>query len=529
MEKDFLQLDSVIARKDVYIARKVEGIDKYRREHIQPIGDMERCTYYKHLYDEYLKFVADSALHYANLGREMAAKNGWEDWEMISQIDIIYITLLKGEYYTAHNMFRQLRPIEEFPPVMQPKIAVLQMELRMRMPLIASDITSVELSEESYPDTWNKYGKYLPEKGWMHAYYESLLTKNGDKKEIQGHIDRSATPSIQKAMLYFALAKVYSCEGNAEMFMHCLIMSAVNDVMSANREASSMVYIVHSPQLDKASRRAAEYAMLCAENLKAYGDKGRSLDVIKASATITKAYEEKLHNKRQTMAVVIGLLAVSLLLIALMLYLLLKKSRRQTAVNARLREMGESLRIRIESEGRIREELKTSNEQLQRSNELLENEIQQRNRNFIDVYKLASRYIADVQNFKKSLFNLVTAGKLDKVRKELSSASATETYLQEFYAQFDRAFLASHPDFIARLNELLKPECRIAQASALTPELRIFALVSIGIKDSMAIADFLHYSPQTIYNYSLRMRRNACIPEKEFTDTVARMYEEGGK
>ena len=58
----------------------------------------------------------------------------------------------------------------------------------------------------------------------------------------------------------------------------------------------------------------------------------------------------------------------------------------------------------------------------------------------------------------------------------------------------------------------------------LTPELRIYALVSMGITDSVSIAEFLHYSPQTIYNYRLRVRHNAIIPEKNFADAVAQMY-----
>ena len=58
----------------------------------------------------------------------------------------------------------------------------------------------------------------------------------------------------------------------------------------------------------------------------------------------------------------------------------------------------------------------------------------------------------------------------------------------------------------------------------LTPELRIYALVCMGITDSVSIAEFLHYSPQTIYNYRLRVRHNACIPEKNCADAVAQMY-----
>ena len=46
----------------------------------------------------------------------------------------------------------------------------------------------------------------------------------------------------------------------------------------------------------------------------------------------------------------------------------------------------------------------------------------------------------------------------------------------------------------------------------------------MGISDTSRIAEFLQYSPQTIYNYRLRVRHSACINEKDFAPTVARFY-----
>lgn len=101
-----------------------------------------------------------------------------------------------------------------------------------------------------------------------------------------------------------------------------------------------------------------------------------------------------------------------------------------------------------------------------------------------------------------------------------------EKYLKDFYKHFDKAFLVTHPDFMDKFNVILRPECRIMlpEEATLTPELRIYALVSIGITDSISIAQFRHYSTQTIYNYRLKMRHNACIPESAFADTVYRFY-----
>ena len=107
---------------------------------------------------------------------------------------------------------------------------------------------------------------------------------------------------------------------------------------------------------------------------------------------------------------------------------------------------------------------------------------------------------------------MITTGKIDKALKELNLTSGeTDKYINNFYMDFDKAFLSSHHDFLERFNTLLKSEHQysLTQDGNLPPELRIYALVSIGITDSVSIAKFLHYSPQTIYNYRSAVKNRA--------------------
>lgn len=184
-----------------------------------------------------------------------------------------------------------------------------------------------------------------------------------------------------------------------------------------------------------------------------------------------------------------------------------------------LKEMNIKLQRHIDKENEMQQKLKENNECLQA-------ELDYRNNNFLNVYLLVSRYIADVQKFKRSVFNQLIGGKIDNAKKALNASEDTEKYLQNFYNQFDKAYLSTHPDFLKRFNELMKPDKQITvpNPDSLTPELRIYALVSLGITDSVSIAEFLHYSTQTIYNYRLKIRHNSCIPEKDFADAVANMY-----
>ena len=97
--------------------------------------------------------------------------------------------------------------------------------------------------------------------------------------------------------------------------------------------------------------------------------------------------------------------------------------------------------------------------------------------------------------------------------------------VQELYANFDSAFLHLFPNFVESLNALLLPDEQIVLKpdELLNTELRIFALIRLGIKDSSQIAELLHYSVNTIYNYRSRVKTKARVSRDDFEDLVAKI------
>lgn len=78
-------------------------------------------------------------------------------------------------------------------------------------------------------------------------------------------------------------------------------------------------------------------------------------------------------------------------------------------------------------------------------------------------------------------------------------------------ADFDDAFLELFPDFVEQVKALLVPEAelRIKPKERLNTDLRVLALIHLGITESRQIAEILHYSLPTIYNSRTRMRNLA--------------------
>ncbi len=518
LEADFKKLDDAIQRKDLYINKQQQEIDAIKKD-FATTAPYDKYVYFKRLFDKYMRFNPDSAEVYALRCKEVAQKAGMENEYLQSEIDVAMITALRSDCYKAKVLLDKIGPIDSLPPFLRVKLASVYMEFYIRRInlTLGSDVNILKITGD---DFWNNFKHYFPEGSWSSDYYETLITHKDLKDRLLFHLQSSPKPSIQTAMIECALSKVYEKEGNKEQRCHHLIMSAINDIQMGNREAQSLVELINSSYVDLGSKRAFQYVMICTENANYYKDMGRSLNILKAHTKITKVFNDKLEQKVFYLSLISGLLGLSIAIILLLMYIISKKNRRRDQMLAKVDEMNAMLQEKIEQGNEMQKKLELSNDRLQQ-------EIEHRNKNFLNVYHLTSQYIHEMQSSKKRVSNLITTGKIDKALKELNLTSdETDKYMNNFYMDFDKAFLSSHHDFLEKFNTLLKPEYqfKLTQDGNLTPELRIYALVSIGITDSVSIAKFLHYSPQTIYNYRFKMRHKANISETKFADVVCQFY-----
>ncbi len=515
IEEDLQQLDRIVEQKPKYDQIKQKEIARSKLAEGNSITDMDKYNFHESLYQQYLKWNPDSAVAHARRCQEIASANNLPQLHTKAVIHEAYAKVLCGELLDATRLIQVIGPIESLDKDNQTPMAVLMLEfyLRKEMTGISNQVTPKCL------DCWNKYSVYLPQNHWRYQYYKVMLPQEGDTKMLMGILNRCKQPSYEAAAIAAAIARLYACQQDYDSFHHYLIVSAINDIECANHEAQSLVYLINSPYITLDPNRAYNYAAVCADNVKFFNDQGRSLNVVKAYTKITKAYQEGWLHRTYILYAIIALLAIAFIAI---IYLLRKVSRKGKQQERLLRKLEES-NAKLED---MIVQRKKAQEELQKINALLQKEISYHNQNFFNVYLLISQYITDVKEFKKKVYNLITAGKADNARRELHANTQTDKYLKNFFEHFDKAFLLSHPDFVERFNALLRPEAQITleYEDTLTPELRIYALVSIGITDSVSIAKFLHYSTQTVYNYRLKVRHASCIPEKDFAEAVASMY-----
>lgn len=515
LKRDFAMLDTVVANVDKYMSERQKAIEASVNK--GPFAsDIERYSYYRHMFDEYKKFSSDSAMAYALRCKQTAVRAGMKEESMLADLDLLYITTLQGNFFMADSLARSIPPIDNFPPDLHERYAVVMIQYEIRVKMFVSDYGKGNMFEKintvDFPGIWLKYKPYLPADSWLVDYFEGMCTNADMRSRIIRRIKNVPQPSAQAAMLYYILAKSCTLYGTEDEACHYFILSAANDIMSGNREASSLITLLCTKYIDRNSQRAVNYALASIKMAKGYKDKARSYDIVNASSIIISDYMNMQSRMSKNVVIIIVLLVVLVAMSAVLVYVFMRRSGRRKAELDLAMGYNSSLRASLK-------EITVTKEQM-------ENVLTMRNAMALESFLMMSDYINGVDKFCKTTANMIVAGQPVKARKALQEGCSAQ-FLASLYAFFDRWFISVHPDFIERFTALLRPEERnkfMPDGDGLSPELRIYALVSLGITDSVSIAEFLHYSPQTIYNYRLRVRHCACIPEKDFAATVAAMY-----
>ena len=206
---------------------------------------------------------------------------------------------------------------------------------------------------------------------------------------------------------------------------------------------------------------------------------------------INGIYVETVRKQKETLELFIIIIAVLALLLVVMLFYMRKQM-------IRIKNNHKELTAAYERQNRLTEELKAENLELKEV--------------YIGRYMdQCLVYIEKLDSYRKTLNNLVKSGKSDELKQLLKSSSIIDDELKAFYYQFDKTFLSLFPTFVDDFNRLLLPDEAIVpkKEGTLNTELRIYALIRLGITDSEKIAKFLRYSLTTIYNYRTKVRNKA--------------------
>ena len=499
------ELDQAIAGKAAFRAERERTIAQLKQRLANGKDDAEKFELCGELFEQYLHYQADSALHYVEEKARYAASLHRPELDAELAINRADVLGVMGAYNEALAEIGRIDRAQ-LPP---DRLLAYYYALRTYYGWMA-DFTVV--SERQ---------KYLDK---MACYRDSILAlvpagadRNialAEKMIFESRTDE-AIPLLnetlpasitmqQKAYVNYTLASAYEAKGETDMQIYYLARTALLDVSMSVREYASLQKLARLVYEGGSLDRAYHYLNCSMEDAVACNARLRFFEVTEFYPIIDRAYAEKeMQEKRMgwILFISVSVLAVLLIVLAGYLYYGMKKL---SSMRRELSSANEALRV--------------ANEGLAQTGRIKEVYIAR----YLD---RCVSYLNKLEQYRRSLEKLAMASRIDDLFKAIRSEQFLRDERKNFYNEFDRSFLELFPDFIADFNGLLADDGKIFPKSGelLNTELRIFALIRLGVTDANHIARFLGYSLATVYNYRSKIRNKAKTDKENFEQEVMKL------
>ncbi len=529
-----ITLDSMISRKEVYAQNREYKIEQLLKQKSSVRNLEEAYWLNKMLYDEYFFFNADSASLYVDRNKKIATQLNNKEWLIEWKIKKSFILSATGLLKEA---FDELEDISG---------QSLNMELKGdyygQMIYLFSHFVQYSgdgnnmrdeyyKKEQLYKDSIYtvlspKDPSFLWYKGWK---FLGLDNTESIKKDLAQKLVSSKMDSRWDAMNAYILARLYQEDNQQSEYLKYMITSAIVDVRIANKDIASLEELAQTMFSLGDIDRAYSYINYCLQSALLYPNRVRVVSISARQDAIHTAYQKKsmIQESRLHWSLIIVSILLAILLTAI-LYIY-RQMKHLSYSRSKLNETNSLLSVHLNELSETQKQLEEVNSKLKLLNdELTETNNKLSESNFIKeeyigyVFALCSNYISKLDEFRKNINRKIKAKQFDEIKEYTDTPTIAQKELKEFYHNFDAIFLNVYPDFVNDFNSLLQPDERIIlkDGELLNTELRIYALVRLGINDSVKIAEFLHCSPQTVYNNRLKTRNKSIVPKDEFAITV---------
>lgn len=499
-KKLFERLDKTIANKDFYQRQKINKLKRLKRSLSDAANNQERLELLDSIYQVYSTYRYDSATAYVERGLSLAEQAHNEKYIIKNKINRAAVLSVGGFYSQSEDLMKMIDPQTLDQP--------MRKYYYLTMAWLYNYWLSFSANSEFAAGYTNLKKKYL----WLTMQtFTPAERQNADYFYLKAehiYLDHPTHPAVLACFLKavklspantrvhassaYGVARYYQDIERYDLYESYLVEATVSDIMCQLKETLALqklaTFIYNKDK--KYSKRAAKYITESMEDAQFFNNRLRMLEISSILPVIASA--NQLSAERSRTRIQIALIVICVILGIVMA---------QAVISTRRKNKLKLIRREITSKNLKLEEL---NQRLMETNKRRETYM----RLFMDI---SAVYIRKLDDYRKLISRKVKAKQFDDLLKAVNNYKLAEDDASTFYTRFDKAFIELYPDFVEELNKLLLPEAQIVlpAADTLTTEVRIFALMRLGVTDSQEVATLLFYSVQTIYNYKSSMRAKA--------------------
>ena len=522
--KLFRELDQVISEKGNYVGQKEETIAALKQQLAAERDSDRMMKLTEDIFREYKVFKFDSAMVYANRGLALARQR--RDASYVAQFSICRSEILAiGGLYT--EALSNLEQVDTTALSRQQLFFYHQARFNIYLywanycndreyapqymanasHFLAHAIRYLNPGDEFYNYFLGEYHVFVePDTKKARHYYEMAFKGSSEQSRVH-------------AMTSFALAGNYLASGDQDRYEEYLIKAALSDTKCCTMENMALQTLALRlfEKGNEHIKRAEQYINTSMEDAKFYNNRLRILEISRIMPQIMSSYQDRVEQQNRGLRY--SVLFISLLLIGLFItsYFIHRQNRQLSARRHELAILNAELAT-------LNTQLSQTNTQLSDANTLL-SDTNTRRENLASIYiDLCAKYIDKLGRYQTLVKRKIKANQAQELLQTISSTRISEEDAATFLNRFDKAFLELYPSFVDDFNALLQEDGRIRlkTPNTLTTELRTFALIRLGVKNTTDIAGLLFLSTQTIYNCRSTTKSKA-INKDTFDEDVQKL------
>ena len=505
-----LELDGYTSAANMYVARKLDQMDALGKLARSTRDPLRRYELEMNIAREFFAFSFDSTQLYLKHCQELA-RDVLENQDLYNETSVLlgHLYAKAGSYLEASQLLYGGLDTAAFS---EPLMAEYIWDLYDYSKDLAGNSGMVEkLSIPPAASFRPRLYQLLPKDSdrWRSVLRDDFMDqgKLASADSVNRLLLATVKPEDRDFAIYaFFESEIENLRGNQPERLAWLIRSAECDIVNAVKDYASLTMVAQNI-LSMDVDRSFRYLRMAQEDAVLYNAKLRPWQISRFLMEVENAYS--VRQDRQSRASVVSsiLLAVLVLVLSLITYFLVVRSRKISRMQKALADSNAQLAA-------ANEELSVLNRQISKADKVKDAYI-------MDFLQGLSEQVALIRSQDNRFRNLLKQGKSDQLFRELAISERSEKALEDFYRKFDETFLALYPDFVEQFNALLQEDARIVPpAGRLTTELRIFALIRLGVDESKKIATMLDYSVSTIYNYKVSVKNAALGDRDKFEEQV---------
>jgi len=492
-EQELDQLNRTIALAPKYQEMKEHSFDSIKKDLAEASGRLEKCRLSFKLTEQYRQVNADSSLYYAFKALRLAPEDS-ASLKTRGHLAIANAMSTAGLFIPANQTIDSIR---QTVTDISDKIELWKSS-RMFYSYMLAYVQDQRILADRYRDYYiacdDSLLAHLPKDDAFYRFIHcERLVSEGRMSQAKTNLENLMKQLPPESNLYgmaaFQLAEVYKSKGDFKGYAIKLALAAESDIKGCVREGIALPTLANWLYEHGDLGNAFNYINFALEDANTGNIRMRTVSIATLMPVIDKAYRSKIDSSKNQILIYLIITLVLFLIAATSLAGLIRSYRRMHANKRKLASTSKKLEAYVG--------------------------------NFIG---LCSNYASRLDQFTKLVTRKISAGQSDDLLKLISSGKFTEDDNDEFYKLIDKALLDLFPDFVKSINTLLLPDKQISLSSGdpLTPELRIYAFVRLGVDQSNRIAQILNYSVNTVYSYRNRMR-NRAIDRDNFDKQVANL------